>query len=610
MKRKQLFAALLCAVAPFTHAENGSLDEVVVTASRSALPLQQTLQHTTVITRADIEASGAQDVATLLRNRAGIEITQTGGMGTASSLYLRGSNSTHTLVLLDGVRIGSATTGSTAIEHLTLDNIERIEIVRGNVSSLYGSEAIGGVVQLFTRKGNGTTVTQVAVGHGTHDSGKLAASLTGASGGFDYALAASDFHTAGVSAINPALAAAANPDADGYSNRSASLRLGYAFAPGHRIEFSAFDAQGRLAYDESFGAATDTHFADARLGKTALALQNQLAEGWQSRITLGQGTDDSTNYKNNLPNGRYKTTSDQLGWQNTVASGERGVLVFGAERLRQQVASDTAFSVKARTADSLFAGYTAEYGAQQVQVNLRGDRYSDFGSATSGLLGYGLRVSDAVRLTATLSTAFKAPTFNDMYYPLSFGYQGNPNLKPERARSIEAGLHWTRDGAHFDATLFANRVRDLIVINNTFTTMENLDEALIEGAELAYGVRQGDIEVENALTVQTPRNAKTGALLKHRAQMLNTLTVARRFEGGRWAFEWRASGARDSTDINTFAATTLPAYDVINLTAQWQLAPQVALNARVDNLFGQDDMLVHGYNTPGRTVSLGLAARY
>jgi vitamin B12 transporter len=266
-----------------------------------------------------------------------------------------------------------------------------------------------------------------------------------------------------------------------------------------------------------------------------------------------------------------------------------------------------------RTANSAFAGYSADYGVHQVQANVRQDRYSDVGGANSALLAYGLRVSETLRLTASTSSAFKAPTFNDMYWPASSFYQGNPNLKPERARSVEAGMHYAKDGVHVDATAFGNRIANLIAYTSdpiTFVgTMSNIDEAIIEGMELVYGVKHGAINVENAMTLQTPRNAKTGALLTHRAQTLNMLTVARQFDSGVLRVEWRSSGTREDSNMATFSPITLPAYDVINLSAQWKLTTQVSLNARVDNLFGADYMLVHGYNTPGRTLFVGLSAQ-
>ena len=601
MKQKLFFAALLCAVSSFAYAASDSLDEVVVTAARTEQSIGQTLLDTSVISQHDIAVSGAADVPTLLRNLSGVEVAQTGGIGSQSSLFLRGSNSTHTLVLLDGVRIGSATSGATALDQLMLDQIERIEVVRGNVSSLYGSEAIGGVVQIFTKRGRGVPAADASAGYGTHATRRASASFGGKLNDASFHLGVSKFATDGVSAINTALSPSANPDADGYDNTSLSARAGYAFNAEHRIEASLFRSLGKVQTDNAWGLPTDLDESEAALSKWSLTSSNRMLENWQSRVTIGQGMDDLVSRSNGALTSRFKTVSDQLVWQNTLNVGEQGVVLLGAERVKQKVNSTTAFSADARTTNSLLAGYTADYGVHQVQVNARQDRYSDFGVANTGLLGYGVHVAEGLRITASVSSAFKAPTFNDMYYPLSWGYQGNPNLKPERARNLEVGAHYRQDGQHLDGVLFQNRIRDLIVINGSWTTMENLDEALIEGMELVYGIKQDALEIENALTLQSPRNAKTGAILSRRAQVLNTLTVARRFQDGRVGFEWRSSGVR------TDGFNALDAYDVINLSAQWKVAPNLDLSARMDNLFNQDYMLVHGYNTPGRTFYLGLS---
>ncbi len=603
MKQKKLFAALLCAVSSIAYAASDSLDEVVVTAARSEQSIGQTLLDTSVISQHDIAASGAADVSALLRNLAGVEVMQTGGIGSQSSLFLRGTNSTHTLVLLDGVRIGSATSGATALDQLMLDQIERIEVVRGNVSSLYGSEAIGGVVQIFTKRGKGEPKATVGAGYGTHATRRAIASFGGEVNDANFHLGVSKFATDGVSAINTALSPSANPDADGYDNTSLSARAGYAFNAAHRVEVSVFRSLGKVQTDNAWGLPTDLDESEATLSKWSLAAGNQLTEEWKSQLTLAQGEDDLVSRSNGTQTSAFKTVSDQLAWQNTLNVGEQGVALLGAERVKQKVSSNTAFTADARSTNSLLAGYTADYGVHQVQVNVRQDRYSDFGTANTGLLGYGLRATEGLRITASASSAFKAPTFNDMYYPLSWGYQGNPNLKPERARNLELGAHYRQDGQHLDGVLFQNRIRDLIVINGSWTTMENLDEAIIEGMELVYGIKRDALEIENALTLQSPRNARTGTQLPRRAQTLNTLTVARRFQDGRVGFEWRSSGAR------TDGFNSLAAYDVINLSAQWQFAPHLELTARVDNLLDQDYMLAHGYNTLGRTVWVGLNYR-
>ncbi|MDD5471170.1 MAG: TonB-dependent receptor [Sideroxydans sp.] len=602
MKQQKLIAALLCAVSTLAVAQD-SLDEVVVTAARSEQGITQTLLHTSVISQHDIQASGAADVPTLLRSLSGVEVTQSGGVGSQSSLFLRGTNSTHTLVLLDGVRVGSATSGASAFGQLMPDQIERIEVVRGNVSSLYGSEAIGGVVQIFTKRGQGTPKAQVSAGYGTHATRRASASFGGEMNDAHFHVGVSKFATDGVSALNTTLNPSANPDADGYDNTSVSAQAGYAFNRAHRIDASLFQSQGNVKFDNAYGVVTDIHDSDSTLSKWSLRLHDQLLPAWQSSLMLAQGTDDLASNTNGVRSSQFKTVNDQLSWQNTLDTGAQGVLLLGAERLKQRVSGTTAFTMNARSSNSYFAGYMGDYGVHQVQVNMRQDRYSDFGTANTGLLGYGLRVTDSWRLTANASTAFKAPTFNDMYYPLSFGYQGNPNLKPERARNVEFGAHYLQGGMHLDGVLFRNRILDLIAINSSYTTMENIDEAVIEGMELVYGVRQGGVAVENALTLQSPRNAKTGAQLSRRAQVLNTLTVARTFEAGSIGFEWRASSAR------TDGFNTLASYDVISLSAQWQVAQHVNMNARMDNLFNQDYMLAYGYNTPGRVLYVGLNYR-
>jgi vitamin B12 transporter len=615
MKLKYLLGALLCAIAALAQAETETLDEVVVTASRSEQHLTQTLQSTSVITQRDILESGATDVPSLLRNLAGVEVAQTGGMGSQSSLFLRGSNSTHTLVLVDGVRISAATTGAPAIDQLLLDQVERIEVVRGNVSSLYGSEAIGGVVQIFTKRGRGAPAATVSAGYGTQATRRASAAIGGEVEGASFHVGVSKLATDGVSAINTTLAPLANPDSDGYNNTSLSARGGYAFNSAHLLEASALRSVGKVQIDQlkydSFGSPvfdTASDESDTTLSKWSLASSNRWVDKWESRVTLAQGEDDSVSRSNGLKTSSFKTVSQQLAWQNTLNIGEQGVLVLVAERIKQSVSSTTAFSVDARSTNSLLAGYTADYGVHQVQVNMRQDKYSDFGSANTSLLGYGLRVGDTLRLTATVSTAYKAPTFNDMYWPLELSpwgsYSGNANLKPERAHNLELGAHYRQGEVYLDTALFQNRIRDLIAYTSdpiTFAgTMSNIDEAIIEGMELVYGVKHDAIEFENAITLQSPRNVKTGAILSRRAQTMNTLTVARRFGSGRVGFEWRSSSERKD------GGNTLAAYDVINLTAQWKLTPNLGLNARVNNLFGQDYMLVHQYNTLGRSLFVGL----
>lgn len=603
MKHMQLLAALLCAVTPLAFAATDTLDEMVVTATRVAQPLNQSLAHTTVISQKEIQASQAGDVPSLLKNLAGVEIYQSGGIGKQSSLFIRGSNSSHTLVLLDGVRISSATTGSTAIDQLMVDQIERIEVVRGNVSSLYGSEGIGGVVQIFTRRGKGAPALNAGAGMGTHNTQRFSAGFGGEVDRTSFNVQASKFKTDGVSAINPLLTTNVNPDKDGYDNTSFSSNIHHAFNADHGLSASVFQSDGRIQNDDYgfFASPTAVHDSRATLSKVSVSSDDRLSEVWQSKLLWAQGKDDLQNFTNGLPAWNIKSTSDQLNWQNTLRLGKQQILL-GADHLRQRVASNTAYTQSGRKVNGLFAGYSGLYGVHQLQLNVRRDQYSDFGAASTWLAGYGYELNDAWRVTANLATAFKAPTFNDMYAPVAWG--GNPALRPERSRNAEIGLHYGSASQRMDITYFDNKIDDLIAYQ--FPLTQNIARARMNGWEWAYRGQFGATAVNAALTLQNPRDSQTGLTLLRRAKSFGNVSLSQQIGVWQVGGEWQYSGTRADIDINTFTRTTLAGYDVANLMASHELHKQLRLSLRVDNLFNKDYTLAHGYNTLGRTLFVGL----
>ena len=619
MKQLKLFAAILCAATHHAYAATDTLDEIVVTATRIAQPLKQSLSSTTVITRQDIRESQAADVSAILRSVAGVEINQGGGMGKTTNLYLRGTNATHTLILLDGVRISSATSGTTSIQDLMLDQIERIEVVRGNVSSLYGSEAIGGVVQIFTKRGHGTPAVNVSTGMGSQGTQRLSVGFGGMLESTDFNVQASKFKTDGVSALNPVLLPGANPDKDGYDNTSLSANVRHAFNPDHSLTATAFNSEGHNQYDSTVGP-TDSNTSKSQASKFSLSSDNRLSDIWQSHLQLAQGVDDTQTFLNgqlDLANGAaFKTSNQQLTWQNTLQLGKHNVLSLGVENLTQQVTSDVAFTTKKRKVNSLFAGYTGSYGSHQVQANLRHDSYSDFGRSNTGLFGYGYAINDAWRATASVSTAFKAPTLNDLFYPFTdfgcyfgacFTYAGNPNLQPEHSRNRELGLHYTEGTQRFDAAYFDNRISGLIVGNNLPAfAMVNLGEARIDGVEFGYAGQFGDTGVKAALTLQNPRNVGTGPVLIHRAKQHGSVGLSQQFGGWKVGGEWLYSESRPGADLTTGTPVTLPSYNVINLVAGYEINKNLKLSLRANNLTNQNDATAYGYNPLGRTLFVGL----
>ncbi len=597
MKKHLLLAAFTCALTPLAHAaEYINLDEVVVTATRIEQPLKQTLSSTTVITQEDIKNSQAHDLVTILRGVAGVEFSQNGGIGKATSLFLRGSNSNQVLVLVDGVRINSATTGTASIQDLMLDQIERIEIVRGNVSSVYGSDAIGGVVQIFTKKGRGAPRGNVSVGVGNLGTKRLAAELGGSVDNTDFHLQVSSFNTDGVSALNPTLQPKANPDADGYRNTSVSANIRHNFNADHSVSANTLNIMGYNQYDNAFGTVTQINNNTLKLSKIAFATDDKFTDSWNSHLQYAQGVDEGRDFRNGLPStlSLFKTTNQQLTWDNTLLFSSTGKLLLGAEHLGQKVDSDAVYTINQRTVNSLYAGHTGNYGSHQVQTNLRQDNNSQYGAQRTGLLGYGFAFNESWRASANYSTAFRAPTFNELYYP---GF-GNSLINPEHSKNREAGIHYGANAQQLDLVSFDNRTRNLIVYA---PGPVNINQARIDGVELSYAGQFGDTGLKGSFTSQDPRDETTGKALVRRAKTHGSMSLSQKIGAWQLGGQWLNSGER------TDSGQILASYDVFNLTAAYALNKETKLALRAENITNQNDSTVYGFNPLGRTLYVNMS---
>ncbi|MDH4189272.1 MAG: TonB-dependent receptor [Betaproteobacteria bacterium] len=586
-------------------------DAVVVTASRIEQQIEDAIPNTTVITARQIRDSGAPDLSTLLRGQPGVEIAQSGGLGGASTLFLRGGSGNHALVLIDGMRIESATLGTASIEHLMLDEVERVEIVRGNVSALYGSGAMGGVVQVFTRSGAGAPGASVSAMAGSRGTHKLGASYSGRSEATRYSIAASQLETAGFSAIDPLQAPGANPDRDGYRNTSVSGLVAQKIAPGHELGLRFFRARGRTEYDNAFGAPTDLDRSNNVVRSAAVFLDSRLSETWRSRLTLAGGGDRSTNFANGASTGRYDTRNRQTQWQNDISLTRDHTLTASAEHLAQQVDSTVGYARTGRDVDSLSLGYSGRFAAHQLQAGARQDRYSDFGTAATGLVGYGYSLTDAWKLTAMKSTAFRAPTFNELFWPADpvWGGGGNPNLRSERSRSSEAGIQYAHGTRLARVVFFRTVYSDLIA----GWPPVNVARAHVSGTELTWSGEFAGWRARLNMTHQNPIDDDTGQVLRRRARNFGSAEVSREIGDLRIAGEVISSGARPDFDIVAFDPVTfapvpvsLESYTLVNLGLRYRIDKSLELSARAENVTDRHYQLAHGYNTAPRGVFLGL----
>ena len=578
-------------------------DNVVVTATRSAQPLDDTLAQVVVITRDEIAAAGLASLPELLQRKGGIEIRATGGPGQPASVFIRGASGAHTLVLVDGQRVGSATSGATAFENIPLDLIERIEIVKGPLSGLYGSDAIGGVVQIFTRNADKSRLATSA-GVGSDSTVGLNAGFSVIEGKTALTLDVGYRDGKPASATNPAAAFSYHPDRDPYKNSHALVKLTQTLWQGETIAFTAWQSRGKTHFDDGPGiAAVNTQ----TLGGYQLASENNFTPAWKSRLIIGQTTDDSV-FTGNYP-GNFKTEQSQAGWFNEFKTAT-GHMSAGIEWRREKLASDTPYEAKKRDTTSIFASYFERVGPSHLEFTVRRDEEDQFGRRNTGSISCGYTLTPELSVYSRVGHAFRAPGFNDLYYPGA----SNPNLKPERSDQAEAGLRLADRATQkyrLDVTYFENRIDDLIVfvfdpVRNEGKS-ENVNRARIRGWEARVETGFAGININATFTAQRPEDRKTLDQLQSRAKRFGSLSAIKNF--GQWdvSGDIVASGARFDSG-NQAPATRMGGYALLNTTLRYRIDKTWSVEVVGQNLTGKKYELAQGYNTPSRSVFLNVRA--
>jgi vitamin B12 transporter len=600
---RALVAGLLCVSVSYAQSpETARLDPVVVTASRTPQPIAELLADITVVGSSEIARSGAQSLAELLQRQPGVEITMNGGPGSTSGAFLRGANRGQTLVLIDGLRVGSSSVGATSLEAIPLDQIDRIEILRGPASSLYGADAIGGVIQVFTKRADGAAfVPSVGAGYGTYDTRNASAGLRGAMGPLQFSLTAGGTRSSGFNAIvNPANFSY-NGDTDGYSAENAGVNAVLPWAAGQEVAVQYFRNRLNNQYDGGPGFDDRTI---TTLEAWSVASRNRLGDRWSSIVTIGEGSDDSVSQTafGDFP---FKTTQRQFGWQNDVTL-PLGALSLIVERREEKLATDSAFAVTERDTNSATGVYQLRHDAFALQVNLRHDNSNQYGGKTTGGIALGYQVTPSWRLTAGYSTGFKAPSFNDLYFP----FFSNPDLVPETARNAEVAAYWTASAGELRwqarAIGYYNKVDDLIVFqcDASFNCLpQNVDRATLKGITFGLDLTWRETRVKSSLDLQDPEDDRTGNLLPRRARAHGALQVLQQAGPAQLGVELVASSLRYDDAENQ---RRMGGYAIVNLTLDWPFAAGWSLLVRGNNVFDKNYQLAADYSTGGATVFAGV----
>ena len=578
---------------------------VVVTAARAPQRLADALPHTTVLLREEIERSQAVDLPALLAAEAGVQFSNSGARGAPASLFVRGAPARQVLVLIDGMPLSRQdASGQVGIEHLMLDQIERIEIVRGNVSALYGGGAIGGVIQVFTRQAGGPAQGSVRLEAGARGFVHAAAQASATLGSTALSLGVSRVRDRGFSALDAASVPAANPDADGYRNTSLAFKLQQALAPGHSLGLGWVRTDGRLDYDSAFATPADVQTSHTVKDLFSLVSDNQLSSAWRSAVSLSRQTDDARLVESGSFgfNARYQTRVEALNWVNTLALSPATTLTAGLDHQRQHIDADEgAVYAHSRRLTALFGGLQARLGEHDLALALRHDDVQGSAGQASGSLAWGWQAAPAWKLIASLANAFSVPPLGYLYAP---GF-GNPALQPELANSAELGLQWSAPGQRLRATLFQSRVRQELDYDTSTNMFANLARTRNRGLELSYNGRVGSADLRASLTAQDPVDALTGAQRLRRSKVLGSAALSQPLGGG-----WRVGlAARHVGDRPDIGGVTLAAYTVADATLQWDQTARLQWFARVENLTDAKYQTAQGYGQPPRGVFAGLRWR-
>ena len=569
---------------------------IIVTASRSAQTVDDALASVSVITADDIADSQALSVKEVLEGIAGIDIVNNGGYGKTTSVFMRGTESYHTAVLIDGVRIGSATLGGAPWADLPLSQIERIEVVRGARSSLYGSDAIGGVIQIFTKKDRGNR-SQATLGGGNNRTVRMAANVSSKNGIAWHTINMERFTTKGIDARQPTtgMFAVDEPDNDAYVRNSFSARGGFRADNNTEFDLNAQYNDGNSEFDSTTNNTTDfvQQLINARIAFNITPSSRLIINGGQTR-------DESFNFRADGSSiaTEFNNLRDQYSFQGDIDFGKAGLIITGVDYYNDAVESTTDYAETTRYNSGAFVQYSNSLRMAGIQAGVRVDNNEQFGNHTTGNLAISGKFKP-ITVIASYGTAFRAPSFNELYFP----FYGNPDMKPEQSRSAELSIRGKHKWVNWELTGFRNEIDNLVAYDSSILLANNIDEARIDGAELRFNVGLNGMAIGADYTALDPRDVETDNILPRRSRQTGKLDISYSGNSGKIGLAYARHGRRYDDKANTIQ---LDAYAVTNIYTKLQLSGNWSIRAKIDNLMNKEYQTTDTYNQTGRTAFLSL----
>ena len=591
------------------------LPDVLISANRQVEARNDSSAANTVFTRDDIDRLQPDSVTDLLRRVPGVQISQSGGRGSIPGVYIRGTQSAQSLVLVDGQRIGSSTSGDSNLQHINIEQVERVEVLRGSRSVIYGSDAIGGVIQIFTRRGGEQGLQpRMHTGFGSNQTWERSLGLSGGDERTRFNLGASLDETAGINRTHESYPS--DGDHDAYRNKSLSLSLSHALTEDIEVGANVLDNRGKSEFDSPFGRydyVTDKSYQqqpynDFNVSSVSSYIDAQINEVWKTRVELGHSENRETTL-DKLSDERsvFNTYRDSVNWQNDLMINERNSLMLGGDWYEDRINSTTAFDEDSRWNRAAFIQHRFQADSFATELGLRHDDNQQFGSQNTWSGTFTLPLNPDNEVLLTYSEGFRAPTFNDLYYP-DFS---NPDLKPETSKSYE--LQWRSqltESSRLETSLYRTDLEDAIIFGSN-SRPENVASARINGFEAALKQELFGWQSNLGVAIIDPRDRDTGHTLARRARRTLSLDLDRQFDRLGLGASWQAvSSSYD--DLNN--QQSLGGYTLLGLRSNWELNREIKLELKVDNLLdkGYSRALYsyqgsqYGYREEGRAWMFGV----